>query len=586
MSDYTAEITNADVIVGRDEGNHFSIEIKPSSKSLENVIVRLSIPCGVPQRDEKNTFLFKDDGDYAEVNYYLPRDSENPIPIDTAPEEDDSDIDLPSLAWETPSTGISIPLKQMMRIDVTEFGSNVPKGNAPVSIGIRTLNDEQFDKKELVVDVKPPPGETGKPEVIYFDAHPDYVLHAGEEEVTLSFYTTGANSVTLYKNNTKVWPPPGGSNDLFFKDTPAITSVYRLEAGNRETEDRIHLLEEGLLVSRELTVQVAQAGWNRQPLHQGYPTLLLAANSFKSGESERLYGIFVKPETDTTPEAAGLYSSETGFAPWRKEAGSFPKSMSHSPGVAYDNKLWLIGGSSVHPTERSKKVWCYERDKHLNTMKWVQQSDGGFTPRMGHSCVVFDKKIWVLGGRSEEIEPHNDVWCYDAESRKWSEKPNAPWEGRCMFAAAATPKTEGFQPRIWVYGGTEDADEIVPKKDLWSTEDGESWKEEKNFTILPDPGMPSGATLYFDKRLHLAGTFKNGEKDEDEKIVRGTISAHVFSLCADLSLWEDNPVSWGWEQYGGNPFLMQSIIFNRFLFFWSLYQNIETVPKLNIFIPS
>src|SRR5262249_31753493 len=139
---------------------------------------------------------------------------------------------------------------------------------------------------------------------------------------------------------------------------------------------------------------------------------------------------------------------------------------------------------------------------------------------------------------------------------------------------------------------------IKAKTDLWSTTDGQTWEEEKKFEFGPLPGQANGATLFWNlDRLHLAGSFK--ASTGDDKFVK-TLSAIVYSLCPERSTWEANPVSWGWEQFGGDPFLMQSIVFNRFWFFWSLNKalvqkdadskqaaaKIKGAPKLNVFIPS
>ena len=156
-----------------------------------------------------------------------------------------------------------------------------------------------------------------------------------------------------------------------------------------------------------------------------------------------------------------------------------------------------------------------------------------------------------------------------------------------MFAAVVTPPSRDFRrEKLWVYGGTLDPDSPEPDATLWSTEDGDTWKRETNLELRPDLGKPLGATLLFhelDGHLLLAGSFWVPESATSA----GSLSAHVFRLYPDRFLWEDNPVSWGWEQFGGSYFLIRSVVFNRFLFFWSLYQDIrEPVPKVNIFIPS
>ena len=679
----TAKVKSDDVIVGRGEGNKFSLEIEPTSDERKDVIVRLEIPYGENQQG-KPLFLLEDENARPKVSYRLSAGN-TPLPIDLA-EDGAPKRSENCIAWDIPS-GITIAANSTMQIDVTELGGTIPPGKAKVILSIRQTSDAAFttvkaqDGKELEVPVELKKGDEKGVKIHYFDASNDYVLHAGEEEAVLSFFATGAKEVTLFKNNTEIWPPPGGSQDLFFKDKPSITSVYRLEAKGpaaNDNDNREKLLKDGNLVVRFLTVQVAQAGWNRQPLTQGYPTVLMKALSFASGEAERLYGVFVNPylftikhfsieelekavkdntipqtlidqfketheplpdkpqlerrkdgmwaigvrnkrylmrwenetlnvyvdpDTPETKPAIGLYSSATGFPPWKKEPpgkdfmeiesdGHKLNDMSHSPGVASDGKLWLIGGSSVNPKKCSNEVWCYQKNER-NENEWVRDKiSSRFTERMGHCVVEFKNKIWVLGGLNGS-DPLNDVWSYDQkekdENKKWHQvTANAKWPARCLFAALVTP-TVGVPPfdseKIWIYGGTKDPDEIEPRIDLWSTTDGVNWEEAKIFELGPLPGQPNGATLLWaDNRLHLAGSFKAGTREDSDN--GATLSATVYSLCADRYQWEANPVSWGWEQFGGNPFLMRSLVFNRFWFFWSLYQKMTSVPKLNVFIPA
>ncbi|MBC8031866.1 MAG: hypothetical protein H7Z16_17420 [Pyrinomonadaceae bacterium] len=593
----------------QDTGNQFAIQITPADPRADewasgDIVVRLSIPYGRPET-AGNTLLLPDKSARPKVEYRSPADSKDINTIDLLSNDSLPRPPETSVCWETDSSGISVDAGATMRIEVTRL-SKMPDGTATVLVGIRRTTDDAFSEQSVAVIV-PPDAGSGKPQLHYFVADKDYVLHENEEEVKLYFFTTGATAITLYKNNVRVWPPHGGSKNLFYLDKPGITSVYRLEArggtGNAN-DDREKLLKDGNLVVGSLTVQVAQAGWNRQPLQQGYPTVLTKALDFTSGGSERLYGVFVDPATG----AIGLYSSETGFPPWRMESKgedfkeiqvvsgdlTFHLSdMSHSPGVASGGKLWLIGGSSVDPTKTSNEVWYYHKKSATNEGEWVRNNPGPFPARMGHCVVDFKSKLWVLGG-SDGSNALNDVRSFDFRTNTWSGPATARWPARCMFAAVATPVVNGVtgfeKEKMWIYGGTKDPDIIVAMTDLWSTTDGVTWNQEKAFELGPLPGQPSGATLFWDDGLHLAGSFKAktkaGASQDDADAGAATLSAMVYSLYPDRFLWEANPVSWGWEQFGGNTFLMQSIVFNRFWFFWSLFQDIQTPPKLNVFIPS
>ena len=49
-------------------------------------------------------------------------------------------------------------------------------------------------------------------------------------------------------------------------------------------------------------------------------------------------------------------------------------------------------------------------DDDTVSIKWTEiTSNANFTGRSGHSCLVYDNKLWVIGG--DDGNPQNDVWC-------------------------------------------------------------------------------------------------------------------------------------------------------------------------------
>jgi len=105
--------------------------------------------------------------------------------------------------------------------------------------------------------------------------------------------------------------------------------------------------------------------------------------------------------------------------------------------------------------------------------KWIS--------RMGHGCVAFKDKIWILGGFGENGEALNDVWSFDAEGG-FKQHDTAPWPPRCMFATAV------HGGKIWIYGGaTAPLADLL--EDMWTSEDGEHWDPYE--TTPKDSGNPS-----------------------------------------------------------------------------------------------
>src|SRR4051794_9521684 len=110
---------------------------------------------------------------------------------------------------------------------------------------------------------------------------------------------------------------------------------------------------------------------------------------------------------------------------------------------------------------------------------------------MGHACVAFNGRMWVLGGWDENGNCLADVWSWDGQTvtngQRWQQQPNLP-AALCMLTAAV------YQKQLWIYGGA-NAPFGAPQTSLWSTADPtQPWGQPVSFTlndgtVSPDPGL-------------------------------------------------------------------------------------------------
>ena len=91
--------------------------------------------------------------------------------------------------------------------------------------------------------------------------------------------------------------------------------------------------------------------------------------------------------------------------------------------------------------------------------------------RAGFTSVVFDNKIWVLGGYGASGF-YSDVW-YSSNGADWTQAtpaaPAAPWGQRFAHAAVV------LDGKIWVLGGEEISVGGVLRNDIWYSTDGINW---------------------------------------------------------------------------------------------------------------
>uniref|UniRef100_A0A7C6A8F3 PKD domain-containing protein n=1 Tax=candidate division WOR-3 bacterium TaxID=2052148 RepID=A0A7C6A8F3_UNCW3 len=123
--------------------------------------------------------------------------------------------------------------------------------------------------------------------------------------------------------------------------------------------------------------------------------------------------------------------------------------------VVFNNKIWVLGG-------------YYENDVWYSTdgVNWTRATaSAGWSGRYGHTSVVFDNKIWVLGGYDGSFK--NDVW-YSPDGVSWTQATaNASWSPRYGHTSVV------FDNKIWVLGGNAGS----YRNDVWYSSDGVNWTQ-------------------------------------------------------------------------------------------------------------
>lgn len=173
-----------------------------------------------------------------------------------------------------------------------------------------------------------------------------------------------------------------------------------------------------------------------------------------------------------------VWSSADGTT-WTEEtsAAAFPVRSNHA-GVVFDGKLWVIGGTESSGVLKND-VWNSADGKTWTQVlaqdSTINGNDSGpqFSPRAGHGALVFNNKLWVIGGiawtgpTSGTIV--NDVWS-SGDGKTWKqETPAAQFSIRGGFAAVV------FENKMWVIGG--DSVGRGSLNDVWWSENGTDWTE-------------------------------------------------------------------------------------------------------------
>ena len=133
--------------------------------------------------------------------------------------------------------------------------------------------------------------------------------------------------------------------------------------------------------------------------------------------------------------------------------------------VVFNNKMWVIGGHSGGSCRND--VWSSSDGKN-----WTQETaNASWSGRCNHTSTVFNNKIWVIGG-ADNSGRLNDVWS-SSDGQSWTQEiANAPWRIRAYHTSIV------FKNKIWVLGGHDGTISSADSNDVWSSSDGQSWTQE------------------------------------------------------------------------------------------------------------
>lgn len=111
---------------------------------------------------------------------------------------------------------------------------------------------------------------------------------------------------------------------------------------------------------------------------------------------------------------------------------------------------------------------CFPQVKEVEDGEvWTQATaSAGFSKRYGHTSVVFDNKIWVIGGYCN-TGPLNDVWS-SPNGVTWTQAITS-----AEFSARSSHTSVVFDNKMWVIGGFGSG----VLKDVWSSSDGVEWTQ-------------------------------------------------------------------------------------------------------------
>ena len=190
-----------------------------------------------------------------------------------------------------------------------------------------------------------------------------------------------------------------------------------------------------------------------------------------------------------------VWYSEDGVSWTLATAGADWSARYQHASVLFDSKIWVLGGYEYDSGDNVyNDVWY-----SVNGIDWIRAtSSAGWSGRLDHASVAFDGKLWMLGGRHydryDDDIYHNDVW-YSANGANWTRATSsAGWSGRDRHTSVV------FDDKIWVIGGYDGS----AQDDVWYSEDGINWTQATSNAGWS--GRYDHTSVVFDDKIWVIGT--------------------------------------------------------------------------------
>ena len=186
------------------------------------------------------------------------------------------------------------------------------------------------------------------------------------------------------------------------------------------------------------------------------------------------------------------YRSKDDLSQWEKLPDA-PWHGRHVYGIAkIKDSTYIIGGDNL---QSEFDVW-----RTTDGETWTLLAQNILSNRIFYGCTVHNGYIYVVGGLG-----YHDVW-RSRNGKDWEQvTSNVPFlKGECFAGSLAS-----FNGRLWmICGGNNGFGQGSIRKEVWSSVDGKTWKQEEDF---------SGSKRYYtdvcvwDNKLWVVGGFNYEE---------------------------------------------------------------------------
>ena len=143
--------------------------------------------------------------------------------------------------------------------------------------------------------------------------------------------------------------------------------------------------------------------------------------------------------------------------------------------ASFAGRMWLLGGwanGRLPGASSSNEVWS-----SVDGLNWQSHGRAQWDARLGAAAVAFKGRLWItggvtayFGGNAESLR--NDVWSSEDGTQWTRATEHAPWSARAYHQLVV------HGDRLYLMGGGNYLPQYAANRDVWSSSDGISWRQE------------------------------------------------------------------------------------------------------------
>ena len=289
--------------------------------------------------------------------------------------------------------------------------------------------------------------------------------------------------------STETTTTTSGTNTTSTTTTTSTTNTTQAGATTTTTTGTTNTTQAGATTTTTTTTTLVGSYWIRATDEAGF-----TARAYHTSVTFEVSGtvkmLVIGGKNASSVVFNDVWSSSDGIS-WQEitQIASFSARGEHCS-VVFDNKMWVIGGIS------NTDVWSSP-----DGATWtVATAEVPFGIRADAGCVIFDNKFWLIGGFNG-VDRFDDIW---------SSIDGVSWV-REVEHAAFTPRMglgvvvfdDGGGEKLWLMGGNDDSPYV---SDVWSSSDGITWNQAT--VEIVSGGILNPELLVYDNKIWIVGAYR------------------------------------------------------------------------------